>query len=175
MQRRPCSPAARPRAPPSQNSVGWTAGAGVEYAFTRQLSAKFEYLYYDLGSMTLTNANINPIILQGVLGLPLFVANATAVSTRFDGHLVRAGLNYRFDWSQPEPSASGATPLLASPGLAPRPDPPWATGGSPLTLQLGARDQRKRDGAGRDRRSRPLLHRLPHENERLSAQLRRAW
>ena len=123
-----------------ENSVGWTAGAGVEYAFTRQLSAKFEYLYYDLGSMTLTNANINPIILQGILGLPLFVANATNVSTRFDGHLVRAGLNYRLDWSQPEPSASGATPLLASPRLALTPAPTlgdWRLSFAPYSWALG--------------------------------------
>ena len=123
-----------------ENRAGWTAGAGVEYAFTRQLSAKFEYLYYDLGSMTLTNANINPIILQGILGLPLFVANATNVSTRFDGHLVRAGLNYRLDWSQPEPSASGATPLLASPRLALTPAPTlgdWRLSFAPYSWALG--------------------------------------
>ena len=102
-----------------ENRAGWTLGAGVEYALTPALSAKVEYLYYDLGSKTLSNANISPIVLQGVLGLPLFVADATNVSTRYDGHVVRAGLNYRFDWSEPaQPSSSGATPLLASPRFA---------------------------------------------------------
>ncbi len=101
------------------NRTGWTLGAGLEYALTPALSAKVEYLYYDLGSKTLTNSNINPIILQGIfLGLQS-VADATNVSTRFDGHVIRAGLNYRFDWSRPaEVSSSGATPLLASPRFA---------------------------------------------------------
>jgi opacity protein-like surface antigen len=103
-----------------ENRAGWTVGAGVEYALTPALSAKVEYLYYDLGSKTLTNAEISPLAAQGVLGLlPLFVADATNVSTRYDGHLVRAGLNYRFDWSEPaERTPSGATPLLASPRFA---------------------------------------------------------
>ena len=98
-----------------ENRVGWTVGAGAEYAITPSLSAKLEYLYYDLGSKTLTNANISPLGLQGVLFGLQSVADATAVSTKFDGHLVRAGLNYRFDWSEPQTSGDGATPLLASP------------------------------------------------------------
>ena len=32
--------------------VGWTAGAGIEYGFTQNWSAKLEYLYMDLGSRT---------------------------------------------------------------------------------------------------------------------------
>jgi opacity protein-like surface antigen len=98
-----------------ENRVGWTAGAGVEYALTPNLSAKLEYLYYDLGSITLTNANVSPVALQGLLFGFQRVADATKVSTKFDGHAVRVGLNYRFDWSRPEASAAGATPLLASP------------------------------------------------------------
>ena len=100
-----------------ENRTGWTIGAGAEYALTPALSAKIEYLYYDLGSKTLTNAEISPLAAQGFFGvLPTFVANATNVSTRYNGQVVRAGLNYRFDWSEPaERTASGATPLLASP------------------------------------------------------------
>ena len=103
-----------------ENRTGFTVGAGVEYALTPALSAKVEYLYYDLGSKTLTNAEISPLAAQGVLGLlPTFVANATNVSTRFDGNVVRAGLNYRFDWSEPaERTTEGATPLVASPRFA---------------------------------------------------------
>ena len=124
-----------------ENRVGWTAGTGVEYALTPALSAKFEYLYYDLGSKTLTNANINPIILQGVfLGLQS-VADATNVSTRYDGHLLRAGLNYRFDWSQPaESTPSGATPLLAPPRFAALEAPrlgDWRLSFAPYTWALG--------------------------------------
>ena len=32
--------------------TGWTAGAGVEYAITHNLTAKAEYLYTDLGSVS---------------------------------------------------------------------------------------------------------------------------
>ncbi len=34
------------------NSSGWTAGAGLEYAFTQNLIGKFEYRYYDFGNFT---------------------------------------------------------------------------------------------------------------------------
>ncbi|ARN83142.1 outer membrane protein [Methylocystis bryophila] len=103
-----------------ENRAGWSLGAGLEYALTPALSAKIEYLYYDLGSKTLTNAEISPLAAQSVLGLlPIFLANATNVSTRYDGNIVRAGLNYRLDWSVPaEKTPAGATPLLASPDLA---------------------------------------------------------
>jgi outer membrane immunogenic protein len=33
----------------SQTKVGWVAGAGVEHMFTRNLSVRSEFLYYDLG------------------------------------------------------------------------------------------------------------------------------
>jgi opacity protein-like surface antigen len=97
-----------------ENRVGWTIGGGFEWAFTRNLSAKLEYLYYDLGSITLTNATVSPLGFNGVLG-EVRIADATSVSTRFNGHLLRAGLNYRFDWSEPQTSGSAATPLFASP------------------------------------------------------------
>jgi opacity protein-like surface antigen len=124
-----------------EDRTGWTLGAGLEYALTPALSAKVEYLYYDLGSKTLTNANINPIILQGIfLGLQS-VADATNVSTRFDGHVVRAGLNYRFDWSEPaERTSSGATPPLASPRFAALQAPAlgdWRLSFAPYSWALG--------------------------------------
>lgn len=59
----------------AKNLVGWTAGAGVEYAFTNNVSGKLEYLYMDL-------ANTNYGTLGGKSGN--------------DSHLVRAGLNYKF-------------------------------------------------------------------------------
>lgn len=55
---------------------GYTIGAGLEYAFTNNLSAKIEYLYTDLES-------------GSVSGLP-------GVKVGTDFSLVRAGLNYRF-------------------------------------------------------------------------------
>ena len=37
----------------SETQLGWTAGAGVEYALNRAWSLKAEYLYYDLGTVSL--------------------------------------------------------------------------------------------------------------------------
>jgi len=58
----------------------WTAGAGLEYGITDNLSARLEYLYLDSGNVT-----------TGVIGSP-----ATTVTSRLKDNLVRAGLNYRF-------------------------------------------------------------------------------
>ena len=64
--------------------AGWTLGAGWEYAFANNWSGKIEYLYYDLGTISQTFADpAGPTILFGS-------------STRFNGSIVRAGLNYRF-------------------------------------------------------------------------------
>jgi outer membrane immunogenic protein len=70
----------------AQTRAGWTAGGGVEYAFTNNWTAKIEYLYYDLGTTTLV-ASGNP-------------SNAPYLTqTRFptQGSIVRAGVNYKFD------------------------------------------------------------------------------
>jgi outer membrane receptor protein involved in Fe transport/opacity protein-like surface antigen len=58
----------------------WTAGAGLEYGITDNLSARVEYLYLDKGN-----------IQTGVIGPP-----ATAITSHLQDNLVRAGLNYRF-------------------------------------------------------------------------------
>ena len=67
---------------------GWTAGAGLEYAFAPQWSFKTEYLYIDLGSRTLFSNAVNDVA-NG------FSANAAMdVETRL--HAMKAGVNYRF-------------------------------------------------------------------------------
>ena len=58
----------------TQTRFGWTAGGGVEYAFTNYLSGKAEYLYVDLGSQ-------NQIVIDNV---------------KFKTNIVRAGLNLHF-------------------------------------------------------------------------------
>lgn len=63
---------------------GWTAGAGLEYMFAPNWSAKAEYQYYDFGKTTF-NA---PAPLAGV-------------SFKNEEHTVKAGLNYRFTWGGP--------------------------------------------------------------------------
>jgi outer membrane immunogenic protein len=60
---------------------GWTAGAGIEYAITPAWSAKFEYLYVDLGSATCA---------QAACGF------ASDVQVKATANLARVGLNYRF-------------------------------------------------------------------------------
>lgn len=65
---------------------GWTIGGGFEVALEGAWSAKVEYLYFDLGSTTLTTPSSG----GGGIG-----ANTWNVET--DGSLVRAGINYRFN------------------------------------------------------------------------------
>jgi outer membrane immunogenic protein len=64
--------------------AGWTVGAGVEWGFAPNWSLKAEYLYYDLGNITVTQ--LDP-------AFPGF-----GVSTEFEntGHIARVGVNYRF-------------------------------------------------------------------------------
>lgn len=72
--------------------VGWTIGAGAEMALAPNLSAKLEYLYYDLGSVTAAFPNFGPLVQNGVGA----VGTALAQQSRFNGHIIRTGLNYRF-------------------------------------------------------------------------------
>ncbi len=70
----------------STTQVGWTAGAGVEFAFTPNLTGKVEYLYVDLGNQSCAQANCA----GGTTAAPL----NTTVS--FTENVVRAGINYKF-------------------------------------------------------------------------------
>ena len=58
----------------------WTAGGGLEYGITDNLSARIEYLYLDSGNVG-----------TGSIGPP-----TTTISSRLKDNLVRVGLNYRF-------------------------------------------------------------------------------
>jgi outer membrane immunogenic protein len=64
---------------------GYTVGAGLEYMFAQNWSAKAEYQYYDFGSSRF----ITPAVL-----VPFG-------SVRNDDHTVKVGLNYRFNWGGP--------------------------------------------------------------------------
>lgn len=73
-----------------RTQVGYTVGAGLEYAFARNWSARFEYLYADLGD---TNTTV------------------PALATDLSFSTVRLALNYRFaNWN---PSAPAAFPVKA--------------------------------------------------------------
>ena len=54
----------------------------VRIAFTRNITARVEYLYYDLGDKTYTTNAVGPL-------------QATA-KAQFDGNIIRAGVNYKF-------------------------------------------------------------------------------
>jgi outer membrane immunogenic protein len=64
----------------SDTRWGWTLGAGYEYAFTRTISGKLEYLHFDLGSIN---------VASGQNSIP-FTANA-----KVSGDLVRVGINVK--------------------------------------------------------------------------------
>jgi outer membrane immunogenic protein len=65
----------------SSDRAGWTVGAGIEGAISRNWTAKVEYLYVDLGSF---NCGLN-------CGAGLVNDNVS-----FHTNLLRAGVNYRF-------------------------------------------------------------------------------
>jgi len=67
---------------------GWTLGAGVEYAFMGNLSARLEYRYTDYGSSTIYSA-----------------APGVTYGERATEHAVRVGISYRF-WA-PLPTTTG--------------------------------------------------------------------
>ena len=67
----------------SATNAGWAAGAGLEYAVSNNWSAKMEYLHVNLGSFDCGTA-CNP---------------TPPVNVRLNENVLRAGINYKFDWS----------------------------------------------------------------------------
>jgi outer membrane immunogenic protein len=63
----------------SDTRIGWTAGAGLEFPVTQNISAKVEYLYVDLGH---TGCDLS----CGSLG----------TDVEFTENVFRGGVNYRF-------------------------------------------------------------------------------
>jgi outer membrane immunogenic protein len=78
----------------STTRVGWTAGGGAEWMFAPNWSAKVEYLYIDLGKFSYNDPCVTPVC-------PLIATNTAAAyltnaTTR--EQVIRAGLNYHFNW-----------------------------------------------------------------------------
>lgn len=69
--------------------VGWTAGAGGEYALNSNWSLKAEYLYVDLGTFTY----FSPLVAAAAAFAPGY-SWRTSVTER--DHIVRVGINYHF-------------------------------------------------------------------------------
>lgn len=63
---------------------GWTAGAGLEFAITENITAKAEYLFVDLSK---GSASCSAAICGTAFNIPV----------SFDASLVRAGLNFKFN------------------------------------------------------------------------------
>jgi outer membrane immunogenic protein len=69
----------------SGTQTGWTAGAGIEWAFAPNWTGKVEYLYVDLGNFSC------PFTSCGATGnIPTTVT--------FTENIIRAGINYKFGW-----------------------------------------------------------------------------
>lgn len=77
----------------SGTRVGYTLGGGAEWMWRNRWSIKTEYLYYDLGTASYA---LSPLSNNLVQGGTLYTTVAPTVSTRFDGHIARAGINYHF-------------------------------------------------------------------------------
>jgi outer membrane immunogenic protein len=65
---------------------GWTAGAGIEYGVTPNVSFKVEYLHVDLGTANCSLGNC---------------AVGDTANVAFRAEVIRAGLNWRFGWGGP--------------------------------------------------------------------------
>jgi outer membrane immunogenic protein len=64
---------------------GWTAGAGAEYMFAPNWSAKVEYMYADYGTENYFRT----------------FAPATGLDFGVTTHTVKGGINYHFNWGGP--------------------------------------------------------------------------
>jgi outer membrane immunogenic protein len=63
----------------STNKAGWTAGGGIEGAFTNNWTARIEYLFVNLQSASFTPVGaVNP------------------VNVKFNANLIRLGVDYKF-------------------------------------------------------------------------------
>lgn len=66
----------------SNTHIGWTAGAGIEWALVDNWTAKVEYLYIDLGDENYFSNTVN------------------GLDANLDVHTVKVGLNYRFGYGK---------------------------------------------------------------------------
>ena len=73
----------------SETRAGWTAGGGIEAVLGSNWTAKIEYLYFDLGSVSDGLISQSPLALGG--------HEIIATSVKVNGNIVRAGLNYKFN------------------------------------------------------------------------------
>jgi len=87
----------------SNTQVGYTAGGGIEWMFLPNWSAKAEYLYYNLGNVSLTSVTTS--FPTGTATRSPELWTSSTAHTTISGNIVRAGVNYHFNW--------GAAPVVA--------------------------------------------------------------
>jgi len=94
--------------------AGWSAGGGLEWMFADKWSARAEGLYYNLGTASLISspmatlcpspAGAEAVCARGAGGGSaigpggLLWASSPVAKVQFDGVMLRAGVNYHFDW-----------------------------------------------------------------------------
>jgi outer membrane immunogenic protein len=71
----------------SATRAGWTVGVGYEYAFNDRLSAKLEYLHFDLGTLHYSVPRVDA---------SAACCTPWAASANVTGDIVRLGVNYKF-------------------------------------------------------------------------------
>jgi len=71
----------------NNTNTGWLVGAGIEWAFAGNWSAKVEYNYLGLDDRTFTVPAASP-----------FLAGETFTQTNRNVQMLKVGINYRFNW-----------------------------------------------------------------------------
>jgi outer membrane immunogenic protein len=86
-----CGPNPTTGASISTTQWGWTAGGGVEWLFAPHWSVRAEFLYYNLGHVSV---NTTLTQLNGA-GVPFTTVGITSTADA-KGDIVRGGINYKF-------------------------------------------------------------------------------
>ena len=77
--------------------AGWTAGGGGEWMFRPNWSLKAEYLYYDLGTVSMNAETIRYDVQYDFIR----ITHVSTFAPRFNGNIARAGVNYHFNMDYP--------------------------------------------------------------------------
>jgi outer membrane immunogenic protein len=72
----------------SKTLFGWTIGGGVESIIAAHWTAKVEYLYYNLGNVSVPVVSTANFGIGGTVGM--------LADSKFNGQIVRGGVNYKF-------------------------------------------------------------------------------
>jgi outer membrane immunogenic protein len=81
-------PGAAESASESKLKLGWTLGAGLEWAQNNDWTVKAEYLYIDFGKVTAAGLIFNPT--------PPGYGQGISTSSDLTAHVARIGVNRRF-------------------------------------------------------------------------------